>query len=182
MRHLHLLLLLLVPGFSGCQAVYVDAPVGEIPAQIDPDDWDGTWLVDGNAVVLKVVDPGGGLIQLAWIESEEGELTMDRALLHLREAGDRMFATLESDESEEGWHYWALVIRHEETLLILEPIVPRFRALVQDGRLPGHLEGESGSDVYLVGMEPRHLDLILSKPADALFDLDQPEVLTKLPR
>lgn len=182
-RPLLLSLFLLAPGFPGCAAVYVDAPVGEIPVALDPDEWDGTWIVDGNAVVFKVLDPEGGLIQLGWIESEEeGELTVGRALLHLREAGERMFATLESDESEEGWHYWALVIRTEENLLVLEPKVDRFRGLVQEGRLPGHVEGESGSDVYLTGMEPRHLNLILAEPVDALFDLDVLEVLMRLPR
>jgi hypothetical protein len=173
---------LLVLGSSACEAVYVDRPIGGDPVTLDPEEWEGTWVAGEDAITFRVLTADSGILRLGWVEDEEGEFVLGRALLHLRDAGERVLATLVQADDDPERHLWVLLVRRGESLVAFEPEVDRFRHLVEQGRLPGRLGEGSDENVYLKGLGPRHLDLILSEAEGFLFDLDEPMVLTRLPR
>jgi len=158
------LLLLALPA---CNAVYVDEPIGETPLVLDPGEWEGTWMVEDDVILVDVLDSENGILRIAGIEkTEDGELEIEAFTIHLRDGGDWIFASIEDDNEGEPRYLWGVLRRSGEQVLELDPDRTKFRALVEAGTLPGRLDGE---DVYLGPLEAEHLALILSDEHGFLF-------------
>ena len=174
------LLLLALPA---CNAVYVDEPIGERPLVLDPEEWEGTWLVGGGTVVMEVVDQNEGLLKIAWVEGGyQGGLELESAIIQLRGYDDWIFGTLmeyESDDAEGAGYPWGIARQGDDQILILLPDVGKFRALVEAGDLPGRVDGE---DVYLESLELEHLARILSDEHPFLFEVDEFAAATRIAR
>jgi hypothetical protein len=164
------LLLLVLPA---CHAVYVDEPIGETPLVLDPEEWEGTWLLAEAAVVVDVVDKEEGLLRVAWVEKGfSGDTGLETAIIQLRGGDDWVFGTLleyDSEEAEGDEFPWGIVKQSDGQILILFPATEKFRALVEAGVLPGRVDGEN---VYLGPLESEHLARILSEEHPFLFDFD----------
>ena len=171
------LLLLLLPA---CNPVYVDSPIGETPLVLDPEEWEGTWRVEDDVILVDVLDSENGILRLAGVEkSEDGELEIEAITIYLRDGGDWIFASLEDDNEGEPRYLWGVLRRSGDQVLELDPDRTKFRALVEAGTLPGRLDGE---DVYLGPLEAEHLALILSDAHGFLFDFDGFAVATRISR
>ena len=171
------LLLLVLPA---CNPVYVDSPIGETPLVLDPEEWEGTWMVEDDVITVDVLDSENGLLRIAGIEkTEDGELEIEAFTIHLRDGGDWIFASIEDDNEGEPRYLWGVLRRSGEQVLELDPDRTKFRALVEAGTLPGRLDGE---DVYLGPLEAEHLALILSDVHGFLFDFDDFGVAMRISR
>ncbi len=95
----------------------------------------------------------------------------------LRDAGDWTFASFKPrGEEGEKQYAWARVRKEERQVILWRPNEDKFKVLVEEGRLPGMVDG---SVVVLDTLAPDHLDLIRSETHGVLFVWDKPFVLLK---
>ncbi len=165
--------------FSACAVVYVESPVGEDPVKLDAEEWNGTWLHAEGAVTVKVLDSEDGALGLAWVDSEGEQLVPKSAAVHLRLAGGRVLVSWKEEDAAEPGYLWGILSRRDEQVVVLAPDADKFRVLVEQQKLPGHVEN---GDIYLGRLGPEHLDIILSDQEGFLFDWEEPLVLTRVAR
>ncbi len=162
---------------AGCSNVYTTQPVGESPASLNAEDWDGQWFKEDGALTIKVMDEEKGILKVAWIEPEDDDLKLESMDLYLLKAGEWMFANHRDnkDPAKPRW-MWGRIELSGKRLIVWLPEVERFTPLITSGRLPGLVEG---SDVFLGDLKPEHLEIIMSGAEGTLFDWEDPFVLTR---
>jgi len=172
-------LLLVLGVLSGCSAVYSTAPVGMQPKNIEnsQEEWSGTWLHAEGAVTVRVVDGANGELEVGWVEEKLGALKCETYAMHLREVGDWTFASFKPLGAPREDHYvWARIRKEERMAILWPPDVEKFEALVQEGRLPGTVDGHV---VVLDGLTPAHCEVLQSETNGVLYVWDKPLVLIK---
>jgi hypothetical protein len=160
----------LVVALPACGAVLVEQPAGDTPLALDPEAWEGAWVLDGDLYMARVVDSERGELEIAAIDKDaDGEFVFEKMTLLLRDGGDWIIGNLRDEEWEESGFAVAVGKLQEDQLLILLPDIDKFRALVEAGTLPGRVEGDS---LLLEPLDAEHLALILPGEHGNLFDLD----------
>ena len=167
-RFLGIALVLLI--LSACQSVIVDEPIGEIPCVLDPEEWEGAWLLDHEIMMVDVLDAENGVLRISGIEKgQDGDLRVETMTIYVRDGGAWLLGSMGDPEGEDPGYLWAAAKRQDDQLILFEPDSLKFRALVEEGILPGWLDG---NDVHLGPLEPEHVALILSGEHGFLFDID----------
>jgi len=186
------LLISLISMLTGClPVIHSDEPLGEV-AVLEPAEWNGSWLsadeknislgtirvVDADHGVIVVVDrcqPGpaeprnGELIQLrrsekeGWFFPTWGDRDAQGQFIP-RQAQPFAYIFFVSRPSAHSW-LWYLVAQG------------RVKALVEQGTLPGRVDGE---DVTLGHLNPEHYATILSEERPLVHWRD-PIISLKLP-
>lgn len=178
---------------GGCAFVTSPAIVGETPLNIESvrSEWEGTWLADGDPVLVKVLDGTNGVLQVGWrIEDDSGNMKLELTSVYLRKYGDWTFATLVPlDESGQKEPYvWFKMVKDKRLCLLWLPDTDKFQALVDAGILPGEAtsrrpigpnEGRKKTGVKLGALKPKHLALIASETHGVLFAWEAPLFLFK---
>ncbi|MBM4142681.1 MAG: hypothetical protein FJ225_03675 [Lentisphaerae bacterium] len=164
---------------GGCSAVYSPVPLGDKPVNIEGErgEWEGTWMHADGAMTVKVMDGPNGVLKVGWIEDKQDDLKHETASVFLRNGAGWTFASIRpQDETNENRYVWARIEKKARLAILWGPDVKKFKALVQDGRLPGEVDG---SDVVLGSLTSNHLALIASETNGVLFYWDEPFVLIK---
>jgi hypothetical protein len=167
-----------------CSAVYSVDPLGENPVQLDAQQWDGDWRGAEGVMKIKVKDAEAGILQVAWIEDME----LQQFDVYLLESNGWQFFNVKDEEDENDpsdGYVWGRIRYHENTILLWDPDIRKFRSLVRDGTLPGEArksgkDKQNESDVVLDKLTQAHLLLITSEEKGVLFDWDEPLVLLKI--
>jgi hypothetical protein len=176
-----LLTSLLVLTLAGCGAVYVTQPIGEKPCKIKAKDWEGTWIHKDGSVTVRVMDGENGQLRIAWIEPKENGLTFETHNVQLREAGSWMFANIKDDaNTNEPRYLWARIKGDGNQVIVWLPDPAKFRALVEEQKFPGRIEGKS--DVILDTLELKHLRIIAGEQEGILFVWEEPVVFLRFTR
>lgn len=176
---------LIVVGLSACSSVLVEEPVGTRVADLDPEEWAGSWATGSGEVFVVRPREEPGTAWLGRVEEGRGEPRLINTVAHVREAGDGEHSKwLVSVEGEPGEpHFWALLVLNGDTGAIYIPDPDAFRTLVAEGSLPGRFdEHQWGSEVYLGALQPQHVELILADEGGRLFRWDEPEVVRRVGR
>ena len=158
-----------------CNAVYTPHPMGEEPLLLEHDEWEGTWMTAEGSGVIKVLDVEGGLLRLAWVEDSDKGLRFEKIDALLRSSGEFIFANVKDEET--GLYTWVKVEKEGDQLVVWDPDLEKFRALVKEGKLPGKLDDK---DVLLDGLGPEHVQMITSSSEGVLFDWENPSVLIRI--
>lgn len=159
----------------GCSSVTSKRPVGEQPARIAANQWEGNWHTRDGAVRVKVIDVEKGILKAFWIEDDhKGNPLMRTAKIELRESGGWLFANTE-DEKGQGY-VWGRIRNEDGQILVWAPDDRRFSKLISDGVFPGKVER---NDVLLEALKPEHLKFITSGEKGILFQWDQPTIFVK---
>jgi len=169
---------------AACSVVYSVNPVGENPVQLDAQQWDGDWRGTEGVMKIKVKDAEAGILQVAWIEDME----LQQFDVYLMESNGWQFFNVKDEEDENDasdGYVWGRIRYHENTILLWDPDIRKFRSLVRDGTLPGEArksgkDKQNESDVVLEKLTQAHLLLITSEEKGVLFDWDEPLVLLKI--
>jgi len=161
---------------SACNAVYTKAPVGETVVQLNPDEWQGTWLGDEMVVVTTVLDAEKGILQAAWIERGEKGATLETEKSFIRASGDFLYANAIDTDAEELRYVWFRVDKSASKLTTWAPNLEAFTAMVKDGRLPGVVIDD---DVVLEEITASQLEMINS-PTSNLLDWNEPRVFFRI--
>ena len=163
----------------GCSAVYSTRPIGDRPADLGRDkaEWEGTWVYSDGAVSVLVADGTNGILRIAWIDKDNDEFKLKSQDVYLRTFGDWTFASLKDvDHADENRYVWARIRKKDSHILLWAPNVPAFRAMIENGRLPGTT---NGSDLIVGNLSSNHLALITSETNGFLFGWDDPLVFSR---
>ena len=149
--------------------------MGEEPLLLKHDEWEGTWMNAEGSGVIKVLDVEGGHLRLAWVEDSGKELRFEKIDAHLRSSGEFIFANVRDEDS--GLYTWVKVAKDGGQIVVWDPDVEKFRALVKDGKLPGKIDDKN---VVLDELDPEHVQMITSSAEGVLFDWENPAVLIRV--
>ncbi|MEW5763639.1 MAG: hypothetical protein ACOYXN_06545 [Acidobacteriota bacterium] len=162
----------------GCAAVTSSRPVGEGPALLSADEWDGTWIGGEVSVTLVVEDPQKGLLRVFWAESKREGPVLESYRVEVRRTGDWTFGNVADAESG-GW-FWALVAKREGRIVVLLPDADRMGSLVERGALPGV---QAEGSVRLGPLTEDHVRRLMDDPSGVCaFDWKDPLVLIRVGR
>ena len=128
---------------SGCNAVFTKNYLGEKPADLSDYDLNGTWILDDEdeqiAIVLKVIDPEGGILEAGWIETHGAEFELEHHRIHLNEQGDWLVG--HCDDSEDPTRkFWFLTKVTPEKIIGLSPNLKTYKRLINTGEVKGVIE------------------------------------------
>ncbi|MFZ2445376.1 MAG: hypothetical protein WAW37_03385 [Syntrophobacteraceae bacterium] len=170
-----LILLILLAAVSGCHSVTSPYLLGDKPAVLSPEAWNGRWGPECSgeeAVQMEVLDKDKGILKAVPTNPrEEPEVVT----CYLRTAGDLMFVNAKLAK-EPDYHPWLIKNESGKMLILWSPDYDKFKHLVEKGILPGEAQG---GDVSLGLLKSEHLDIILSDKAGVLFDWKHPMVLIR---
>lgn len=170
---------------AACSDVYIEEPIGTEVVQVEEDDWEGIWVVDGEPLIVGVRDRDAGILWVAGVEEREGEPTLKSMAVHVRRSpylGDGQFLISMEDDDRYVW-FLAIETEDEDSLVVYAPNAARFRALIEEGKLPGPaVEGKSGGDVYLGRLEPEHLETIFADDSGTFFVWQEPYIFRRVAR
>ena len=144
---------------GACTYVTVPAPLGDIPAPIEPKEWNGHWVLNRDAVGhILVTDPERGALELSWIRETKLEFGRRRAELVrgevvLRRMGEVLIASLRLRD-EERYLFFALARDGERTTLWF-PDPECIETQLKTGALSGRtLRAGHGTELALLGLDP----------------------------
>jgi hypothetical protein len=159
---------------TGCNAVYAPNPMGDEPVYLNRGKWEGTWTDGEECAIFKVLDAQKGILRIAWIEDSQGQLKYETRDVYLRNAGEHMFASIKEKES----FLWAKVKRTGEQVVVWDPDVEKFKAMVREGKLPGKID--DNNNIILDDLTPEHVSIIASESEGLLFDLQNPQAVIRI--
>jgi hypothetical protein len=176
---------------GGCSAVLSTEPVGSEPLALLAEEWDGTWSDSQDFLELRVIDSESGRLGVAWVEYRGDDFDLERLDVWLRKSGDVIFANVlevadddegtdgSVDDTTSGADPYALfrVSREGEKLIVWSPKLDAFKALVEEGKLPGTVT--EGGDVVLGSLSDAQLTLLASDESAHLWSWQEPGILLR---
>jgi len=161
---------------QGCAVVGSEQPMGLEPASIVTEEWDGNWVYPGGSVTVKVADQEQGLVDVAWIDTQDDDMRIKSFRVVLKRAGEWLFGSIEADEKNDVW-LWARIDSDPRQIIFWTPDPNAFKQLVRSGKLPGRIDGD---DVTLGTLQPAHFDIITGEQSGSLFVWDEPMVFMRI--
>ena len=181
---------------AACDTVTSPVPLGEKPAVIKAENWQGRWFNAEGHLDITVVDAGNGLVRIRYDDDGEQE-EMD---LELRTANDWIFfnVTEQGFEESEGLasspcspaqipkpdlpeceeqprgYMWGRIRHTDNALISWSPRPEVFVRLVEQGLIPGTVEEGS---VVLGPLSSEHYEIITSGSHGIVLDWENPMVL-----
>jgi len=162
---------------SACTTVSSLEPVGDQPRPALPADWEGTWVRQDHALVIRVADPQQGLLEVAWVEAKGGALRLEAYRVALRGAGDWTFGNV-TEADQPGRSFWAALRRASGQIVLWLPDAERCAKLVREGVVPGTVEG--GGDVVLGRLTPEQTLRLVSQDQGGCVDWSEPLLFARL--
>ena len=172
----------------GSAAVYTSKPIGEKPAVISSEDWEGVWMgrgiVKGLAINIEVLDEDKGVVRAVWIDDlGNGKFKLQDHEVNLTESGEWRFFSLEEKEPEESErnerYLWGRLQNGDGLIGIWLPDAAKFEALIEEGILPGTVENGS---VILGELTAEHMELITTSEEGVLWEWGKPLILFRTGR
>ncbi|MBU1694052.1 MAG: hypothetical protein KKC51_08825 [Verrucomicrobia bacterium] len=161
----------------GCSAVYSPHPVGTTPANIQPYEWEGTWLHSDGTFTVKVLDGSNGVLKIGWVGTEPHDLKYESTKIFLREGGGWTFASLEiADASNSTRYIWGKIAKNKNQVVVWGPDLAAFKTVVENDEIPGVVEG---GDVHLGELTQQHIEFITAE-TNGLLQWDEPIAFIKL--
>ncbi len=168
-----LALLLWLTMLAGCHAVYAPAPVGTEVVALNANDWDGTWLTREGSFQIKVTDAAAGKLELAWQEPKDDGFEPRTLKVQIRQSEGWQFASM-PDEGDPSRFVWGRVKHEDRQILFWGPDAEKFRAAVQDERIPGTIL--EGNHIMLGALTDEHMKLITSSDQGLYVNWESPAV------
>lgn len=160
---------------SGCESVMTTQPMGETVVQLNPEQWEGTWLHHEAVVTTTVLDRDNGILQASWVEQGEDGIDMEIAKGAVRATGDITFFVARDENQKELFH-WARVKKGDNYLIMWSPNVEQFKSLIEDGELPGKVTEGS---VVLDEFKSEAIEMI-DDPSANLLKWTEPDVFIRI--
>ncbi len=163
-----------------CGEVTSPHPVGDTALRLDAKAWEGTWIADGEVLIVKVLDSVAGVLGVYAVEEKDGRQHLMDSRVYVRVSNDWVFASVENEDEAASGHMeylWGRIAKREGLLLVWAPSVEKFRQLVESGALPGET---SVGKVNLGRLERQHMVIITSEEQGVLFDWDDPIIYTRV--
>lgn len=160
---------------AGCESVLTTQPMGDTVVQLNPEQWQGTWLHHEVVVTITVLDKDSGLLQASWIEGQKDGVGMEVAKGTVRATGDTTFFVTR-DENQQELFQWARIEKGDNYLIMWSPNVEQFKVLIETGKLPGKVT-EDG--VLLDELKPEIIGMI-DDPSANLLEWKDPDIFIRI--
>lgn len=162
----------------GCSPVYIEQPAGSKPRDISRNSLEGTWLLGDLALTVAVMDGTNGLLNIGWIEDNNGAFTLREAEVLIREHGCWDFANLRDSDWTNGIRYsWGRLGINDGLVMFWCPVESAFQDLIDAGTLPG---STNSGKIVLYSLDTNALDFIMSGTNGFLFNWDEPLIFRKI--
>ena len=163
-----------------CNTVHSTEPVGTEVLTLEPESWDGAWLMgSGSTCTLRVLDGEAGHLEVAVVSEDNGQLVARVFQVRLREHGGWTFASIE-DPDRPGLHLWLRIQRDEEQVILWIPDPEEIARLVQGGALAGRVDEHD--NVVLESLDEEQLKTLHAGLDARLFEWEQPFAMIRLSR
>jgi hypothetical protein len=188
------LLVALIALVTGCESFPVsEEPLGEVAA-LKPEEWTGSWLnaQTGTLRIIWVIDADKGIIAVTYGQSCEPPSADARGidLIQLRRLPEekwyfpifkRHAEGFLPDEAPPFSIIWLYYRRNPDVWLWYRAVQDRFKSLVNEGALPGRVEGGAENKTVVLGhLSPEHYKLIVSGQRP-LVKWEEPAIFVRLP-
>ena len=175
-NRLLLILLIGLIALAGC-VMGSQEPVGETPASINPQEWEGTWVTSDREVytrVLQSFNPSQGILIMKTKRALSAQVRRTCSL----PVGGR----LAPQSFPGGGRIENLATGDRRRVLLLwVPNPKKIAALIKQGLLPGRLEGEKGKEWPILGpLLPHHYQVMKDHEQEIFFKGNKPIVLVRL--
>ena len=185
-----LMLLICLLTLIGC-LLPSQGPVGETPASINPQEWEGTWVSNDSDVgtrILQNFNPSQGIfiMKTETLNPQNKQKETETSWLYLRQSGDWIFASWrEVGDSTFTWGGRVENLAREDKGRVLILWLPDGREivrLIKRGELPGRLVGEKGKESPILGpLSPRHYQVMRDNEKRIFYAKEnKPIVLVRL--
>ncbi len=175
---------LLAVALGACNVVTTPQPFGDGMVQLEPADWEGTWVAsdsaDTHVVTVKVQNAAAGILVGARVEFKDNPTTAAVAAVqfHVREVAGRLFISMPADPEDPSKGYlWGMLKTSKDQAILWVPSPKAFARYVKEGRLPGNVDGDNA---HLTALSPEQQQLIAEKDAKELFDWSDPLVFRRV--
>jgi hypothetical protein len=163
-------------------------PVGETPASINPQEWEGTWVSNDSEAgtrVLQIFNPPQGILIMKhnkWNPQKKREET-ETSWLYLRQSGDWLFASWR--EVGTSTFFWGGRIENRameggRMLLLWRPNGAVVTPMVERGELPGRWVGDKGKTLVLGPWLSRHYQVMRDKAKEVFSFGNNPTVFVRV--
>jgi len=181
--------LLLIAFLTGCSYVVSKHPVGLEKYPLNPDEWDGTWLHEDEVITIKVADESKGIVQIAWIETNQEKLTFESVTCQVMKGTNWLYINeLEfPDENDDGFYFWGKLRKENRKIIFWVPSVEAFQEAAEDKQIHAIVnktDSTAGTkqrteDVRLLDKPAKIIDLIENN-GSKFFEWEEPIILIKL--
>jgi hypothetical protein len=179
-----LLLLLTSLILSSCASVVSKTVIGDKPAKLKVEDWEGTWMSpDKHVVHIRAKDTEDGVLEVAWVEEKNKHFVLESHEMILREHGDWLWANMK--EGDGGTYFFGRVTKpKDDQILGWSASAPGFVEAIHASKIKGELmknpDGKESGSVLLEGLGEAELKAIEQGEIKGLFLWDHPLVLMKV--
>lgn len=160
---------------AGCESVLTTKPMGETVVQLNPEEWQGTWLHHEAMITTTILDKDNGILQASWIERRRDGSHLETAKGSVRATGDKMFFVTRDENQKELFH-WARVKKGDNYLIMWSPNVEQFKVLIKDRKLPGKVTEGS---VVLGELRPEAIEMF-DDPSANLLKWKEPDIFVRI--
>lgn len=179
-----LLLVMVIASMTSCSSVVSKNLIGSTPAELDSEEWEGTWMTpDKHVVHLRVKDSAKGVLEAAYIEEKNDKFVMESHELLVRKHGDWLWVNMK--EGDDGTFLFGRITEpDDDQILAWSANPPGFADAVRSGKLKGELmknpDGKESGSVRIEGLNDANLDAIQRGEIKDAFAWEHPLVLIKL--
>jgi hypothetical protein len=144
-------------------------PIGSVPDDIDPSDWEGVWVheesfdVDAVVAVLTVLDRDDARLGIDWLRFDDGDTRLEHWTGILRILDDEIFlnVTEQSEGVTSPRYAWARIQKDGDLAFALVPSYEELEKLVLNGALPGHIDN-ARYEITLTELTAEHMRFLAS--------------------
>lgn len=169
---------------SSCATVTSQNPIGETPAHLDPQKWNGSWGTgDGHSICLCVKSADQGILEAGYLDARDNQVQLHKLEIHITQAGGWLWASMQ-DEGHKDYTV-ARLSEPEEHLLAWMFDSTVLLPAVKAGKLPGEVvkddKGRETKNILLHSLSDAQLADIKAGKYGDVFDWGKPAlVLTHL--
>jgi hypothetical protein len=157
-------------------------PIGEKTLELElelvPEEWEGMWMTtEGDVVYVTDVDPKQASALATWVDEDSNELVLKRSSVYFGQVAGTTFVSMPDESASPVRYVWGRIKRENETAVVWLPDSDKFEMLVEEGLLPGVVDG---GDVHLAQLDSSHYTVIASEQHGVLFEWDEPLVYRRV--
>jgi hypothetical protein len=165
---------------SACSPLGSLQPLGEKAVVLKPEEINGDWVSNGGHLKMLVTDATNGTALVAWIEEHDNDLKMKRLKLVVRQTDETTFINVRFlDETNEVYMIGRGKLS-DNTLLFWPGDKDALKKAVKQGKFS--ITETNDADIIVSTNFQQAAEFLASPAGKAMFDFEEPIVLTRMPR
>lgn len=180
---------------TGCSSVISNRPIGLDCILVNPEEWNGIWLIDDNVVRIKVIDDTNGIVKIASIEDKNNDLKLESIVLKVMKGEKWLYANIIEMEGEKATdkYLWGRISKEERKIIFWAPSVKEFAKAAESKKIDATVskktkskgcneisEEEEYPDNVILKDEPKTIIDLIENGESNYFEWDHPIILSKL--